>query len=234
MNLGTFGTLAASAAAGGLMLAALMPAVDSMIEEPLPDPAVAYTDLRERSAVASPLFAECFESAAGGKRLAVRRLPWPAPAAHDADGDGYHDKNGLEYVAAAGQAAYTRHEPAAGNCAGLTAAPAAPTGVAATGGSGSITLSWDDPGDPSITGYEYIVNHNATGTGNFTGWSPDRPIPGSGAHTTSHTFTGLTPGREYRYYLKAVNGAGRTGASAPSVPCLPGRPGWFACAVVLP
>ena len=51
-------------------------------------------------------------------------------------------------------------------------APAAPTNLAATAGDQSVTLSWNNPGDSTITRYEYNVNHNATGTGNFTGWSP--------------------------------------------------------------
>ena len=97
----------------------------------------------------------------------------------------------------------------------ITPLPAAPTGFTATAGDGSVTLSWDDPSDSSITGYEYNVNHNDTGTGNLSGWSAWTAIAGSGAATTSHTFTGLTNGREYRYHLRAVN-AGGAGAAAPN------------------
>ena len=92
--------------------------------------------------------------------------------------------------------------------------PAAPTGLTASAGDASVTLSWSNPSDDSITGYEYNVNHNATGTGNFSGWSPWRAIGGSGADTTSHTLTGLTNGREYRFHLRAVNADG-AGAAAP-------------------
>ena len=102
--------------------------------------------------------------------------------------------------------------------------PAAPSGLTATAGDGSVTLTWGDPSDASITGYEYNVNHNATGTGNLSGWSAWTPIPGSDASTTSHTFSGLTNGREYRYHLRAVNAAG-AGAGAPNA-----AP-WFASAV---
>ena len=102
--------------------------------------------------------------------------------------------------------------------------PAAPAGLTATPGDGSVTLAWDDPGDSSITGYEYNVNHNATGSGNFSGWTPWTAIPDSGSDTTSHTFSGLANGREYRYHLRAVNGDG-PGAGAPNAPP------WFASAV---
>ena len=101
--------------------------------------------------------------------------------------------------------------------------PAAPAGLTARAGDGSVTLVWDDPGDSSITGYEYNVNHNATGTGNFTGWSAWTAIPNSGADTTSHTFNGLTNGREYRYHLRAVNDAGPSAAAPNAAP-------WFASA----
>ena len=102
--------------------------------------------------------------------------------------------------------------------------PATPAGLTATPGDGSITLAWDDPGDSTITGYEYNVNRNDTGTGNFSGWSAWTAIAGSGADTVSHTFTGLVNGREYRYHLRAVNAQG-AGVAAPNAPP------WFVSAV---
>ena len=93
--------------------------------------------------------------------------------------------------------------------------PATPAGLTAAPGDGSVTLAWDDPGDSTITGYEYNVNHNDTSTGNLSGWSDWTALAGSGAATTSHTFTGLTNGKEYRYHLRAVNGGGH-GAAAPN------------------
>ncbi len=102
--------------------------------------------------------------------------------------------------------------------------PAAPTGLTATAGNGSVTLSWNDPSDSSIKGYEYNLNHNDTSTGNLSGWGPWTVIPGAGASTTSHTFTGLTNGREYRYHLRAVNGGG------PSVGAPASGPPWFVSA----
>ena len=105
--------------------------------------------------------------------------------------------------------------------------PDAPTGLAAAAGVRSVTLTWNNPGDSSITGYEYNVNHNATGTGNLTGWGPWTAIPDSGASTTSHTFDGLAGGREYRYHLRAVNADGASvGAPASGPP-------WFVSAIVI-
>ena len=102
--------------------------------------------------------------------------------------------------------------------------PDAPTGLTATAGVASVTLTWNDPNDPSISGYEYNVNHNNTGTGNLTGWSQWTAIPGSNASTTSHTLSGLAGGREYRYHLRAVNAQGASvGAPASGPP-------WFVTA----
>ncbi len=94
--------------------------------------------------------------------------------------------------------------------------PAKPANVTATALNRKAAFEWDDPSDSSITRYEYNVNHNATGTGNFTGWSGWTTISGSDETTTSHTFTGLTNGKEYRYQLRAVNAHG-DGAVAPGV-----------------
>ena len=117
------------------------------------------------------------------------------------------DRLTKEYVAAAQvsvQAAFAAPNP-----------PAAPANLTASAGDGSVTLSWDAPSNPSISGYEYNVNHNDTGTGNFSGWSDWQSIAGSDADTTSHTLSGLTNGREYRFHVRAVN-AGGNGTAAPN------------------
>ena len=93
--------------------------------------------------------------------------------------------------------------------------PAAPANLTAGAGDGSVTLSWDNPQNPTITGYEYNVNHNDTNTGNFSGWSAWQSISGSDSETTSHTLSGLTNGREYRFHVRAVN-AGGPGTGAPN------------------
>ena len=86
-------------------------------------------------------------------------------------------------------------------------APAAPTGFLAASGNGEVTLSWDDPENASITGYEY----QRKTTGNWgTSWTT---ITGSSATTTSHPVTGLTNGTAYTFRLRAVNAAGNGAVS---------------------
>ena len=92
--------------------------------------------------------------------------------------------------------------------------PAAPTGLTATAGDGSVTLAWNDPADSSITGYEYQVNHNDTGTGNLSGWSSWQSI----ANGTSYTVTDLTNGKDYRFKLRAVNSSGASKPAPQSAP----------------
>ena len=98
---------------------------------------------------------------------------------------------------------------------GAVIKPPAPTGLTATAGGRSVTLSWDAATVTSVTGYAYRVNHNATATGNMSGWSDWAHIPNSDVSTTSHTFTGLADGKEYRYQLQAV-GTTQTSDSAPT------------------
>ena len=75
--------------------------------------------------------------------------------------------------------------------------PDAPTNVSAEAGGGEVALSWDDPSDDTITKYQY---RQKTGSGGFGNWTD---IPGSGATTTSHTVTSLTPGTAYSFKVRA-------------------------------
>ena len=98
--------------------------------------------------------------------------------------------------------------------------PAPPTGVevtattdATTDGSGSVTLSWSNPGDPDIASYEYYLRRSG-GRGEW------RTVAGSNADTTSVTIDlttgeavagnarGVTPTIEWTVYLRTrgVNG----------------------------
>ena len=108
--------------------------------------------------------------------------------------------------------------------ASAQAPPAAPTGLAATAGNGSVTLAWNDPSNDTITRYEYQVNHNDTSTGNLSGWGAWTAVPGAGSDTTSYTIGGLTNGREYRYHLRAVNANGAGQHAPQSAP-------WFVVAI---
>ena len=80
--------------------------------------------------------------------------------------------------------------------------PAQPTGLSATAGDGQVALSWTDPNDSSITGYEFTQDDG-------TNWAD---ISGSGATTTSHTVTGLTNGTTYTFAIRSV-GEGTSAAS---------------------
>lgn len=91
------------------------------------------------------------------------------------------------------------------------AGPEAPAGFAAAGEAGSIILRWDDPGDATITAYEFRLRHPADRR-----WREWQPIDGSTHLTTAHALPGLTAGVEYRVQLRALNsaGAGEPGEAA--------------------
>ncbi|MDE2914099.1 MAG: fibronectin type III domain-containing protein [Paracoccaceae bacterium] len=83
-------------------------------------------------------------------------------------------------------------------------APAAPTGLAASAVDGGVRLTWTDPSDAAITGYEYQQTISVGAVFRpFGAWTP---IPGSGAATTGYTVTGLTPGVLHSFRLRAVKG----------------------------
>ena len=85
--------------------------------------------------------------------------------------------------------------------------PDKPTGFMATAGTAQVTLSWDDPSDPSITGWQY---RQKAGSAAWGDWMDI----GSGATTTSHTVTGLTNSKKYRFRIRAKNKAGNGPQSA--------------------
>lgn len=81
--------------------------------------------------------------------------------------------------------------------------PDAPTGLAATPGSGQLALTWTAPtntGGSPITGYQVSTN-------NGSNWTD------TGSTSTSHTVTGLTNGTSYTFKVRAVNGIGEGAAS---------------------
>ena len=86
--------------------------------------------------------------------------------------------------------------------------PGAPSGLTATAGHRSIALTWGDPGDASITGYEYRVHADRE-----QGWREWRPVTGSTHETTRHTLAGLTNRVRYRVEVRARS---NSGAGTPS------------------
>ena len=79
----------------------------------------------------------------------------------------------------------------------------APVNLTATSaGDGEIALSWDDPNDATLTGYQYRYMNTSD-----SDWNPDwTRMSGSGATTTSRTLSGLTNNLLYTIELRAVRG----------------------------
>ena len=89
--------------------------------------------------------------------------------------------------------------------------PPAPTGLTAGGGPQRVTLAWDRPIDIDILWYQYQYRDATSGSA----WSAWISTPKDKPDITSHTITGLTNGREYRFKLRAIGGGGAS-ASAPT------------------
>ena len=83
-------------------------------------------------------------------------------------------------------------------------APDQPTGLDATATHDSVTLTWDDPDDDSITGYVILrrVRVNDTG-GDF-----DVLVADTGTDATTYTDDTVAAETRYTYRIKAINGAG--------------------------
>ena len=86
--------------------------------------------------------------------------------------------------------------------------PPAPSGLSATAGNGQVGLTWSDPNNASITGYQ--VRYARTGDRDSASWSA---IGSSGAATTSHTVTGLDNEAEYSFQVRAQNAVGEGAAT---------------------
>ena len=91
---------------------------------------------------------------------------------------------------------------------------ARPSGLVATAGNTEITLTWTDPGDAFISGYEYQQQEGSAAFGEWT------RIPGSSATATSGRFTGLDNGTTYSYRIRARRAA-ETGPASDLVTATP-------------
>ena len=82
-----------------------------------------------------------------------------------------------------------------------TEPPAKPKGLSATASHDSVTLTWNDPGDDSITGYVILrrVRENDVG-GEFSELVPD-----TGSTATTYTDDMVAAGITYTYRIKAIN-----------------------------
>ena len=86
-----------------------------------------------------------------------------------------------------------------------TEPPDKPRGLEATTAThDSVTLTWDDPGDDSITGY--VILRRVPGVdpeGHF-----DVLVANTGTAATTYTDNNVEAGTTYTYRIKAINGAG--------------------------
>ena len=80
-------------------------------------------------------------------------------------------------------------------------APDKPRGLTAAASHDSVTLSWDDPGDDTITGYAILrrVRENDVG-GEFSVFVAD-----TGTAATTYTDDTVAAGTTYTYRIKAIN-----------------------------
>ena len=85
-----------------------------------------------------------------------------------------------------------------------TEPPAKPRNLSTTATHDSVTLTWDDPGDDSITGY--VILRRVPGVdpeGQFRELVPD-----TGTAATTYTDDTVSAETRYTYRIKAINGAG--------------------------
>ena len=85
-----------------------------------------------------------------------------------------------------------------------TEPPATPKNLSATASHDSVTLTWDDPGDDTITGY--VILRRIPGVdpeGHF-----DELVADTGTDATTYTDNTVAAETRYTYRIKAINGAG--------------------------
>ena len=87
--------------------------------------------------------------------------------------------------------------------------PGRPTGLTGQVRHDSVGLSWDDPGDGSITGYRILRRNRATdGHGVFHSILDD-----TGSAATSYTDNGVEPETRYVHRIRAINAHGLSAQS---------------------
>ena len=111
-----------------------------------------------------------------------------------------------------GQSSYLNVETAA-----APTPPSAPTGLTApTVSHHSATISWEAPGDDSITGYQ-VLRRSRDGDMYEDGRGAAEFVPiidDTGSSATTYTDTSVAPRTRYVYRVKAINPAGTSGQSS--------------------
>ena len=80
--------------------------------------------------------------------------------------------------------------------------PAAPTNLAATSTHDTVTLTWDDPGDSTITGYKVLSRIPANQQ------TLSALVNDTGSSASTYTVRNLQPGTSYEFAVAALNGSG--------------------------
>ena len=121
--------------------------------------------------------------------------------------------------------------PASSVTATPSAPPAAPDSLTATIGDGTVKLTWADPHDATITGYELRHTVGSAGLGRPPVWSGDSwpVVDADSAAVRRVTVGNLTNGSPYTFQLRALNAAGE-GASS-GVVAFPSEAPWGLAAV---
>jgi hypothetical protein len=145
------------------------------------------------------------------------------PVATGVTGTSYVDSpltNGTTYyyTVAAVNAVGTGPQSAEANATPKAGAPTAPLGLTASGGNGSVGLSWSVPasnGGSPVTGYNIYRSTSPGGEGTTA--------IQTGVTTTSYTDSTVTNGTTYYYKVAAVNAGGTSpqsneASATPSVP----------------
>ena len=84
---------------------------------------------------------------------------------------------------------------------------------ASTEGDGGVRLSWSDPADSTLTGYQYRYRNTSD-----DGWNPNwTNIPGSRAATTSHTLTGMAKNLRHTLEVRTLRDTNQGPAASSSV-----------------
>ena len=82
--------------------------------------------------------------------------------------------------------------------------PSKPTNLTGVvNGDGSITLSWEAPGDDSVTGYQILRRRPTMNEGTLLVYVED-----TGTDATTYTDTAVTSGVRHTYRVKAINSGG--------------------------
>ena len=139
--------------------------------------------------------------------------------------DDSYDLEGLAYLRECESAKPTAHLAEEWNVAPVrlmseaadeqvTEPPATPTGLAAVAMNAQVVLTWNDPGDDSITGYRILRRVRMLRGGIFSTWNT--LVGDTGSADTTYTDDSVGAHLRYAYRIKAINERGLSGVSTRS------------------